>query len=341
MKKIIFIAGIFLLAFALFSCSKDEVPAREFLNDKSTPVARYGALSVKGVHLCGQDGNPVQLCGMSSHGLHWYGKYANKNVMKWLRDDWNADLWRAAMYIGVDGGYVSNPAIANKVIESIEAAKELGMYVIVDWHVLPDRDPLLYANQAAEFFDRIASTYASLPNIIYEICNEPNGDEVTWKDNIKPYAEKIIPVIRKHCDNVIVVGTPRWSSDLASAAASPIEGQKNIMYTLHFYAGSHGKSGQKTLKKALRKGLPVFVTEWGTTKDSGDGGVFEKETLAWMRLLAKKKISWANWSVNNKGEDSGVLRFNKDRDAKGGWQESDLQPSGVFVRKIMRGDVEY
>lgn len=340
MKRLMILAASLLLSFAFFSCS-EKVEPRQFLNDKSTPVERYGALQVIGTQLCDKDGNPVQLCGMSSHGLHWHGKYANKDVIKWLRDDWNADLWRAAMYAGESGGYVNNPAIANKVIDSIEAAIELGVYVIVDWHVLPERDPMLYVKKAEEFFERIASTYGKYPNLIYEICNEPNGKEVTWEGNIKPYAEKIIPIIRKHCENIIVVGTPVWSSDLLKAAKDPIKGQKNIMYTLHFYAGSHGNSSRNVLRKALKKGLPVFVTEWGTTKASGDGGVFEKETLEWTKLMAQKKVSWANWSVNNKGEDSGNLKFNKDRDAKGGWQESDLQPSGILVRKIMRGEVEY
>lgn len=335
-KYKVFIAASFIALLSVSSCSKGAV--RKIYNDSKTPVERYGALSVKGTNLCSADGKPVQLCGMSSHGLHWYGKYANKDVLKWLRDDWNADLWRAAMYVSGNGGYAQNKGMASKVIESIEAARELGLYVLVDWHVLPECDPLLYANQAEEFFEQIASTYADCPNIIYELCNEPNGSNVSWEGNIKPYAERIIPVIRKYCDNVIVVGTPVWSSDLTSAANDPILNQKNIMYTLHFYAGSHGKDSRAVAAAALKKGLPIFVTEWGTTQASGDGGVFEKETMEWMRFLAKNNISWANWSVNNKGEDSGVLKYNKDRDAKGGWKESDLQPSGILVRKILRGE---
>jgi len=318
------------------SCSSGE---RKIFNDGKTPVERYGSLSVSGTHLCSSSGKAIQLCGMSSHGLHWYGKYANKDVLKWLRDDWNADLWRAAMYVSGNGGYVQNNGIARKVIDSIEAAKELGLYVIVDWHVLQERDPLLYVNQAEEFFEKIASTYADCPNIIYEICNEPNGDEVTWEGNIKPFAQRIIPIIRKHCDNVIVVGTPVWSSDVRSAAKSPIDA-KNIMYTLHFYAGSHGEDSRNVAEEAIKAGLPIFVTEWGTTQASGDGGVYEKETLEWMRFLAKHKISWANWSVNNKGEDSGALKYNKDRDGKGGWSEEDLQASGILVRKILRGEIK-
>ena len=341
MKKLIKQTALFLSALAAFlsfpSCHRAS--DRIIYNDSKTPVERFGKLSVEGTHLFDSAGNPVQLCGLSSHGLHWYGKYANPDVLKWLRDDFNADLWRAAMYVGGNGGYAQNRGMASKVIESIEAAKETGPYVIVDWHVLPECDPLLYVKQSEEFFEMIASTYADCPNIIYEICNEPNGDKVTWEGNIKPYAERIIPIIRKHCDNVIVVGTPCWSSDLASAAASPIEGQKNIMYTLHFYAGTHGQDSRNVAENAIKNGLPIFVTEWGTTQASGDGGVYEKETLEWMKFLAKNKISWANWSVNNKGEDSGVLKYNKDRDAKGGWQESDLQPSGILVRKILRGEI--
>ena len=288
-KKSIIVLFSGICIFSFFSCSKQEL--RKIYTDGKTPVQRYGTLSVNGIQLCSSDSKPIQLCGMSSHGLHWYGKYANKDVLKWLRDDWNADLWRAAMYVGGNGGYVQNKGMAFKVIESIEAAKELGLYVIVDWHVLNDCDPMLYVKQAEDFFEQIASTYADCPNIIYEICNEPNGDNVTWKGNIKPYAERIIPIIRKHCDNIIVVGTPVWSSDLTSVANSPIEGYKNIMYTLHFYAGSHGQESRNVAQQALDKGLPIFVTEWGTTQATGDGGVYEKETLEWMRFLSKNKIS--------------------------------------------------
>ena len=215
------------------------------------------------------------------------------------------------------------------------------MYVLVDWHVLSDKDPLLYKNRAMEFFSDIAEKYGSYPNIIYEICNEPNGRNVTWDKNIKPYAEEIIAAIRKYDpDNIIIVGTPNWSQDVDIAAKNPIIGQKNIMYTLHFYAGSHGNALRKKASAALKAGIPLFVTAWGTTKDSGDGGVFEKETLEWMMFLQKNNISWVNWSINNKGEDSGVLKYNADKTATGNWKESDLSPSGILVRKILRNEMD-
>ena len=336
MKKSLLLTGLaFVLFTALVLVSCGNGGKRKIFDDGLTPVERYGALQVAGSKLCDKNGKPVQLCGMSSHGLQWYGKFANKDVIKWLRDDWNADLWRAALYTNP---YTQNKNLGTKVTDSIDAAIELGMYVIVDWHVLDEHDPLLKADDAEIFFDMISSKYANVPNIIYEICNEPNSDSVTWNDNIKPYAERIIPVIRKNCDNIIVVGTPNWSGDLISPAENPITGQKNIMYTLHFYAGTHGEDYRRQITTANKKGLAVFVTEWGTTKASGDGGVFEKETLEWTKFLAKKQISWANWSVNNKGEDSGVLKYNKDKQAEGGWKDEDLQPSGILVRQILRGE---
>lgn len=325
-----------------FSCSDNEKyknDTHKAVLDGKTVVERYGHLQVNGTDLCSQDGQPVQLHGMSSHGLHWYGKYANKDVIKWLRDDWNCQLWRPALY--TQGAYIGNPVLKQKVIDSIEACIDCGMYVLVDWHVLADKDPLLYADYAAEFFDEISKKYGDRPNIIYEICNEPNGKDVTWKENIKPYAERIIEVIRKNDpDNIIVIGTPNWSGDVLSAANDPVLNQKNVMYTIHFYAGSHKSERRKQVKSALKKGIPVFATEWGCTKESGDGGVFEKETLEWIEFMKKNNISWVNWSVNNKGEDSGILVYNADREAKGNWKDKDLSKAGKFIRKIMRGELD-
>ncbi|MBP5401739.1 MAG: glycoside hydrolase family 5 protein [Treponema sp.] len=309
------------------------------IEDGKTVVERYGSLQVIGTDLCDQNGNPVQLRGMSSHGLQWYGKYANKDVITWLRDDWNCQLWRPALY--TQGGYIGNPVLKEKVIDSIEACIDNGMYVLVDWHVLGDKDPLLYAVDAEDFFTEIAQKYGDKANIIYEICNEPNGKDVTWEKNIKPYAQRIIKAIRKYDpDNIIIVGTPNWSGDVISPSNDPIRDEKNIMYTIHFYTGSHGKERQREIKLAMANGLPIFATEWGCTKDSGDGGVFEKETLQWMEFLKENNISWANWSVNNKGEDSGILVFNADRNAKGNWKDSDLSKAGKFIRAIMRNELD-
>lgn len=345
MHTVIFIGFILVFALLLIGISvagSSTVRDARLSVDKEgrTVVERYGKLRVVGTNLCAEDGTPVQLRGVSSHGLQFYGKYANPAVIQWLRDDWNAQLWRAAMYLG-EGGYLSNRVIRNKVVDSVEACLDLGMYVIVDWHVLSDHDPLIHVDKAVEFFTDAARRWGDRPNVIYEICNEPNSDKVTWSGNIKPYAEKVISAIREiDPDNIIIVGTPTWSQDVDLAAKDPLAMGPNIMYTLHFYAGSHGKELRAKAESALAAGLPIFVTEWGTSLNTGGGDIFPKESREWLKWMEKNNISWATWSLNNKGEASGLLKYNADRDAKGGWTEDALSPSGIFIRKVLRNEMK-
>ncbi len=56
------------------------------------------------------------------------------------------------------------------------------------------------------------------------------------------------------------------------AAGSPLS-YDNIMYSLHFYAGTHKADLRNKAKKAINAGLALFVTEWGTTDASGNGNV--------------------------------------------------------------------
>jgi len=330
---VLFVASSLLLS----SCGEDD---RLMSVDKKgqTVVERFGQLKVEGTKLKDANGRTIQLRGISSFGLQHAGKYANEEVLRWLRDDWNMQIWRAAMYLG-EGGYMQHPGIKFKVEESVEAALKLGLYVLIDWHVHLDQDPRTYQRQSLEFFADMAQRYGSYPNVLYEICNEPNGQQVTWNEAVKPYAEAVIAEIRKYDpDNIIIVGTPTWSQDVDIAAQDPIQGYDNIMYTLHFYAGTHGQELRDKAKKAVDLGLPLFVTECGTTKATGGGGVYEDKFMEWLSFLKKHQISWINWSLTNKGEDSGLLVLNADRNGKGGWTDNELSPSGKFIRKILRNE---
>jgi endoglucanase len=329
-----------LFALTLIAVSCGGIDDRLLSVDKKgrTVVERFGRLRVEGTKLLAEDGRQIQLRGVSSYGLQWAGRYANENVLRWLRDDFNIQVWRSAMYLG-EGGYLTQRTLKFVVEESVEAAIKLGIYVIIDWHVHLDRDPNVYKHEALPFFAEMAQKYGSYPNVIYEICNEPNGRDVTWIKSIKPYAEEVIAEIRKYDgDNIIIVGTPTWSQDVDIAALSPSRAE-NIMYTLHFYAGTHGEGLRNKAKTAINDGLPLFVTECGTTQASGGGGVYEKEFLEWLSFLKTHQISWINWSVTNKGEDSGILRYNADREGKGGWADGDLSQSGRFIRKILRNEI--
>nr|AGW99980.1 endo-beta-1,4-glucanase [Bacillus sp. IARI-SP-4] len=299
-----------------------------------TPVAKNGQLSIKGTQLVNRDGKAVQLKGISSHGLQWYGEYVNKDSLKWLRDDWGITVFRAAMYTA-DGGYIDNPSVKNKVKEAVEAAKELGIYVIIDWHILNDGNPNQNKEKAKEFFSFLCRHYGNTPNVIYEIANEPNGD-VNWKRDIKPYAEEVISVIRKNDpDNIIIVGTGTWSQDVNDAADDQLK-DANVMYALHFYA-RHTRpvftGYSKTMHSAKER---LFLSQIGGQVMLPEMAVYSfDQSREWLKYLNSKTISWVNWNLSDTQESSSALKPGASK--TGGWQLSDLSASGTFVRENILG----
>jgi len=307
--------------------------------DRPLSVSKNGKLGILGNDLVNQQGTPIQLTGMSSHGLQWFGEFMNSSSIEWLRDDWNANVVRAAMYTDPgSNGYIANPSLINKVYEVVDAAVALDMYVIVDWHILSDNDPNIYRAEAIDFFDKVSKRYSGVPNVIYEIANEPNpagrGGEVNWQDDIKPYAQAVVPAIRANDpDSVIIVGTGTWSQDVQDAANDPLS-FGNIAYAMHFYACTHGQSLRDKVSYALSQGVAIFSTEWGTADASGGGSVCADETQTWIDFLNSENISWVNWSLADKNEATAAL--NPGAKTTGNWGSSELSTSGTLVRQLLR-----
>ena len=241
--------------------------------DADTPsVARPssdGQLKVSGSALVNQDNEPAVLHGVSTHGLSYYPEFVNGSLFRFVSDNWNVDLVRLPMY---SEEYVKAPEYNLNILRTgIEAAIAADQYVIVDWHILEDNDPHIHMEEAKVFFSMISEEYAGVPNFLYEICNEPNGD-VTW-DDIYDYAEQIVPLIRKASpDAPIFIGTPDYDRDLTGPVSKPFP-DPNVMYSFHFYAASHHDEMMQLLGSALSAGLPVFVTECGISEESGNGRI--------------------------------------------------------------------
>ncbi|WP_028978545.1 glycoside hydrolase family 5 protein [Sporocytophaga myxococcoides] len=288
-------------------------------------VRKYGQLSVNGNYIVSEFGDTVQLRGMSMFWSQWMSQYYTEQTLTWLRDDWKCTIIRLAMGVDEDGGYKENPNELFRIIDMVDVAIKLGMYVIIDYHSHhAHKNPEL----AKKFFSTMARKYGKYPNVIYEIYNEPLQDTY-WKSSIKPYAEQVIKAIREHDpDNIIVVGTRQWSQMVSEAAEDPIQ-DKNIAYTLHFYAVSHGQYLRDEAEKAMKKGVALFVTEFGTCDYSGNGKFGPEETNEWFAFLDKYKISWCNWSVANKKETASILLPVSDISH---WSETDLTPSGQYIR---------
>lgn len=300
-----------------------------------TPVARHGALHVDGAHLTDHSGQPFQLRGLSTHGLAWFPQYVSRETFLTLRDDWNSNCVRLALYTEEYGGYCSggNQAELKALVKKgIDAATELGLYVIVDWHILSDQDPNRHKAEAIEFFREISSTYKDRENVLYEICNEPNSS-ATW-DSIRAYAREVIPVIRANdSDAVIIVGTPTWSQDIDQAAAAPLE-YDNLLYSLHFYAATHTDWLRARLEKAADAGLPVLVSEFGTCDASGNGANDFGQAEAWLKLLDQRQIGYCCWNLANKAESSSLISPSCSKIS--GWTPEELSESGRWIRDYYR-----
>jgi endoglucanase len=295
---------------------------------KAQPVQEHGQLKVDGIHLIDQNNKPVMLWGVSYGWHNWWPRFYNEETLGWLYNDWGCNLVRAAMGVEPDKGYLNYPEWSQQKVEAVvQGAIDNGIYVIIDWH-----SHHIQLEAAKTFFSAMAKKYGKYPNIIYEIYNEPVRD--SWED-VKAYSVEVIKTIREQDpDNIILVGSPHWDQDLQIVADDPIKGFHNIMYTLHFYAATHKQSLRNRANDALKKGIPIFVSESAGMKANGNGSINYEEWQKWIDWMTSNKISWVTWSIADKNETCSML--NPSADSKGNWKESDLKESGIKTREYYR-----
>lgn len=302
-------------------------------------VLAHGELKAVNGKIIDKNGNNFVLKGMSSHGIVWFPEFTNKHTIQMTKDN-GANVFRIAMYTEEYGGYTTgeNEKLNAKKImyNAVENTISLDMYAIIDWHILSDSNPQKHKNEAVNFFDEVSKKYADNPAVIYEICNEPHG--VSWKNDIKPYAQEIVSVIRKNSPNaLIIVGTNTWSQDVDEASEDLLDFE-NIAYALHFYSGTHKLDNFKPkIEKAMENGATVFVSEWGTSDASGNNGNYFDEASKWLSYLDEKEISRINWSLCAKEESSAALLSGVNPES---WSEKDLSQSGKFVFEKLKEDLK-
>jgi len=311
--------------------NNDDVGADDLTTE--TAVKTNGHLKVVGTELQNEAGQVVQLKGVSSMWLNWEddGYAENATALKWMRNNWNLRVIRAAMGVEPDNAYLALPDQAKEqVYNVVDHAIEAGVYVIVDWH---DHHAYNHQDDAVKFFSEVAAKYAGVPNVIYETFNEPI--EIEWPE-LKKYHEAVVAAIREQDEEaVIILGTPNYSQQVDKAALDPVAGT-NLMYTLHYYACSH-RGWLRTLgDTALARGAALFVTEWGATDADGgtNGEVCLDEAQVWDDWLNLRKISWAAWKLDGCDDSSCLLQ--QGAPADGGWTDQYLHGHGAFVRGRMQ-----
>jgi len=295
------------------------------------PVA---ALQVEGTSLMA-DGNPLVMRGISYGWHNIWPRFYNKESAKRLVSEWGTPVLRAA--IGADGhakadnpgihdGYMGEPGFAMECLYNvIDGAIESGAYVIVDWH-----SHVLHKEEAGEFFTAVATRYADSPNVIYELYNEPVED--SW-ESLKDYAEYLIPIIDSisSVHPLILMGCPHWDQDIHLPAADPITSYDNLMYTMHFYAGTHKEWLRERCDQALAAGIPIFISECAACEATGDGPLDMESWDAWCAWAAERGISMLTWSISDKAETCSM--FTPAASSEGPWQEDVIKPWGKIVKE--------
>ena len=334
LTTVIIILGIILSIAIPFALSPSSLQAQT-LSQAKTSLLR---LHVKNGKLLNSDNKTVRLKGVSTHGIAWYPEYVNRKAFKTLKKDWKANVIRLALYTEEYGGYTTvndeGKAKLEKIIDNgVKYAALNKMYVIIDWHILNDGNPNTHRKEAIKFFKKTAKKYKGYTNVIYEICNEPNGD-VSWSKNIYPYATKVINAIRKYDTKApVIVGTPTWSQDVDEVVSKPLK-DSNVLYALHFYAGTHGDYLRDKADKALDANLAIIVSECNITDASGNGNINKKQGNAWMKWMKKNGISYVVWNLSNKNEDSALIKSSCTK--KYGWKKKNLSTTGKWFKKKMR-----
>ena len=313
-----------------------------------TPLAQHGALHVdlNTLKLTDANGNPFQLRGVSTHGINWADvgyPYVNFQSFKNARDVLGANAVRLVNYTTEYYGYVDKGSadksqsyvqsdMKYRIDKGVKCATALGMYAIVDWHVLKDLNPLTNKEVAKQYFEYMSAQYKDYDNILYEICNEPNGG-TSWSD-IKKYAEEIIPIIRKNDpDAIIIVGTPTWSQDVDIAKNDPLKDSdgklmSNVMYTVHFYAAEHTENYRNKVKAAVGT-IPIFCTEYGMCMASGSGANNFTQATAWLDYLDSECISYFVWNLSQKPETSSLFVSGNATN----WTAANLSESGKWIKE--------
>ncbi len=271
------------------------------------PVQNYGVLGTSGNKVISlSTKKEVMLRGMSMFWSDATGlQYYNKNVMKWAVENLKVDVIRYAMgvqYYDSQGGtsgemdagysYIGNPEKQKSTIDlMVEAAIENDIYLIIDWHShRADKEQ----TQAAAFFAEMAQKYKDVPNIIWEVFNEPVNQSMS---TIASYANTVISGIRNAgSQNLALVGTPSWSQMGSCGGVN----QTNVGYVFHFYAATHSKNSfAGNIERCRSQGNAVFITEWGTTTADGKGAASESATNDWTSYMETNKLSNCNWSIRN------------------------------------------
>ena len=306
-------------------------------------------LTVSGRYIKDPSGNVVILRGVSlvDQGVADTRTRNARQLIDMATDassGWYARVVRLPVYpdaIDTTPGWNAGPDayFNNHLNPSIQECVARQIYCIIDWHYISDYNSGAVDTATRNFWSYVAPKYANTPNVIFELFNEPIGpnDWNTWKTTAQPW----VNIIRAAApNNLILIGGPNWSQNVASAASSPFSGS-NLAYVAHVYPQHGGQSVWDSWFGNSSSTVPYFITEWGWQNGgaSPTSGTTSGYGTSFSAYLDSKGVSWTAWvfddywqpvmwdtSWNLLGGDNYMGQFTKDFLAR--HQNDNLPSSG-------------
>lgn len=274
--------------------------------------AAVSRLGTSGNKIVNAAGTPVQLRGVSvlapRHNTECpecHPRPISDVIDMTVSDGWQSDVVR--LPVTVWGSLSVEDNVAQYVDPYVQQAVDLGIYIIVDLHYVSDYGSTgVPQSTVAEFWDYVAPLYADVPNVIYEVFNEPVAPAswATWKAYIQPVVDDIRAVAP---DTLLLMGGPQWSTYVNQAAADPIAGN-DIAYVYHLYPNQGDATAANLDAKFgnAAQQIPVILTEfgWNPPGEFSDPTVTQGTTSGWgiplrQYLDARPHISWTAWIFDN------------------------------------------
>lgn len=173
--------------------------------------------------------------------------------------------------------------ITNAIDKIVNICVQLKLYCILDFHAwhAHDGSAIDYKETGKAFFTFFADKYKNIPNLLYEVVNEPYST-IDITDNHElfiQYCKDARDIIHNYNSNAIVIcGT------LTTRVVQLAGEVENIALAPHFYTGQDYADLSK-YDSFNNNHIPIIVTEFGNT--DGDG-------ITWQESYDDKFIEFLN-----------------------------------------------
>lgn len=312
------------------------------------PVDIHGKLTKSGTHLVDKKGKRFQLRGIGTHALLQYTNLHTLAMFQCLKN-WGINCVRISTYLSnrtfkysnnqMYVGYINAQADTIAEIEKIVGiCVQLGMYCIIDWHTMSydiSNGNIMYQNDAVAFWDYFAQKYANVPNVLYELQNEPYGATAEAMGTyVKAEHDKILEYVT---DPVMIVGAMSGSINNTINAVEAV-GINDVFYSWHPYADDLSVYNIKQ-----DPAYPTIISEWGNANVSGDAdaehGGDNPNVNGFMDDLFNIKLSNSTWKMTDQNHVFSVFKHRGELNSAyyaNGFTANDLTAWGtLFFNKTL------